>query len=1209
MRNSLYWRVFRVCSAMFITLTLCVIAYAQSDVGSISGFVRDQSGAIVPNAAVTVRNEGTNQAFTVTADSAGHYTVPNLPPAIYSMTAESKGFKKYVSVHNALSASTALAIDGALALGSVDQTVEVTASAVVLQTESGSVQSTVSGKLITDQQLNGRNPLFMGSLVPGMRSGSTLGDLNFAIGSSVPFNVNGARVQDTLVTIDGAPAVRTRGSGQIIGVANPDAIEEMQILNSDYQAEYGSSSGGQMRIVSKTGTKDFHGSGYEYLRNSAMNANTWTRNQSSTSRFTAPFVFNNFGFTFGGPVWIPGMHFTDKYREKVFFFVSEDWIRNRSTDTPPQAVPTTLMRQGNFSEFLSPNPWVGSTKNGVYVPVLVYDPTTCPVNGAAGCQQFAYNGIPNAIPPSRLSANGMAIINAYPGPTPGYLSGTNNWIPSAPHPINQRKQSISVDIQATAHHTLSFRRQNVTYNESLPFDQGSGLTGRYFNRPNQTNGLTWTWVISPSMVNEARVTYSLDQVYIPVNTALAGFNRQTLGINFPYIIPGAKAQENKIPTVSGLGNFYGLAGGPYPSHSGGPIYTYSDSFTKVLGNHTFKFGGMFQNSGENDNDQINVSTVPGGANNQNGNFAFSDGRNTLGGTAGTATANLALGLADTYTEIGPKSYTVWRGQVYEGFAQDSWKVNAKLHLDYGLRYTALTPYKAAWGNAAFFDPASFNPSNAPAVSTVNGNITLGTGNPYNGMVIPGRSSFPSSAAAHGVVGATAATAGTACDSGPCTPLFAPNLKDGYVATSQNWQPRFGFAYSLNNKTVIRGGVGEFATRMGLLDNIFPGGNPPFQPFVTVNAITNNLTSMVDNPGFSLSTTTAPALTVTTLNKNLKAPIRYNYNFTYQREMPLRSMFTAAYVGGRGTHSWRVYDINQPTVGAQQASAALPSNHGVSWNVNALRPYLGYAAIQQEKSDGRSRFNSLQLSWQRNAPNDISFGVSYTLSKSMDDSSNYRDIVPDAYDTSNLYGPSEYDARHMLVINYIWTLPFFRGQNNLTSKLLGGWRFGGLAQFQTGAPCGVGVNTDYAGVGSNEYGSFGCGSEGEFWVMNGKPKINKHNFAGYPLLAGQAAPHYFSTTNADGTSIFTAPTLGTFNHQQGVRDSIYQPGYQDWNLSLKKKFGITEHTSAEFTTEAYDFINHANWSGPQLNPTSTQFGEVTGKSNLSRTLQVGLHIMF
>ncbi len=1183
MRNVLRISVCFSYCLLAMLLILPLAASAQSDVGSISGFVRDKSGAVIPNATVTVRNEGTDETHKVQTDSSGHYVITNLSPATYSLTAEANGFNKFVSVHNALPASTALAINGTLEPGSVNQTVQVTASAEILQTQSGSVQSEISGKTITDQQLNGRNPLFMGSLLPGMRSSTTLGDLNFAIGSSVPFNVNGARQQDTLVTFDGAPAVRTRGSGQIIGVANPDAIQEMQILTTDYEAEYGSSSGGQMRIVSKSGTTNFHATGYEYLRNSAMNANTWTRNQSPSTRFASPFRYNNFGFTFGGPVYIPGVQATEKFRQKLFFFVAEDWIRNRSTDTQTQAVPTALMRMGNFSELLATNPWYSAAST------LVYDPTTCPVNKAAGCQQFT----DNTIPLLDQSSNGMAIINAYPGPTPGYLNGTQNWIAQAAHPINQRKQEISVDIVISDHHHLSFRRQNVTYSETIPFDQGSGLTGRYFNRPNQTNGLTWTWTISPSMINEARVTYSLDQVYIPVNTALAGFHRDTLGITFPYIIPGQKAAEEKIPTVSGLDNFYGLAGGPYPSHSGGPIYTYSDSLTKVLGNHTLKGGVEIQSSGENDNDQINVSTVPGGANNQNGNFFFSDNRSNLGGTTGVGLANLAVGLADSYTEIGPKSYTVWRGQVYEFFAQDSWQITPKLHFDYGLRFTALTPYKAAWGNAAFFDPASYTASSAPIVSKTTGNVTLGSGNPYDGMVIPGRSSFPASAAQHGVVGATASTANTACDSGPCTALFAPSLHDGYVNTSYATQPRVGVAYELNSKTVIRGGFGEFATRMGLLDNIFPGGNPPFQPFITVSAVANNLTSMVDNPGYSLNSTVAPALTVTTLNKDLKAPTRYNWNVTAQRQLFFKTTLSVAYVGGRGIHNWRVFDINQPTVGAQQA------NPGV--NVNALRPYQGFAAIQQEQSNGKSRYNSLQISWQRNATN-FGFGVSYTLSKSMDDSSNYRDIVPDTYNTSNLYGPSEYDARHMLVFNYVWAIPIFRNQSTLMGKIAGGWRIAGVSQFQTGSPCGVGVNQDYAGVG--EYGSFGCGSEGEFWVMNGKPKI-LHQFAGYG-----GTGKYFSTTNSDGSPIFTAPTQGTFNLQKGVRDAIYQPGYQDWNLSLKKKFPIAGSASMEFTADAYNFINHPNWSGPNLNPTSSQFGEVTGKSaSNARTLQVGLHITY
>ena len=1180
MRKFIQVRSLGFCALLSILILLPGAARAQSDVGAISGFIRDTSGALVPNATVTIKDEGTGEQHAVTSDAQGHYTVTNLRPGSYSMSADAQGFKKFVSIHNTLSASTTLSLDGGLAVGAMTQTVEVTATASVLQTESGSVQSEVTGQQIRDQELNGRNPLYMGSLLPGLHSTSTLGDFNFAVGGGVPFQINGARTQDTLVTFDGAPAVRTRGSGAVIGVASVDATQEMQVLTADYEAEYGSAAGGQIRLVTKSGTRDFHGSLYEYLRNSAMNANTWQRNQSSTTRFASPFRYNNFGFAVGGPVWIPGVHFTDHLRQKLFWFVNEDWTRYRFSDTQTQAVPTLRMRQGDFSELLAANPWyAGVTK--------IYKPGTCPVKGGSNCVQY-----PNNMITSGLSPNGIAIMNAYPLPTPGYLSGSQNWIAQAPHPINQRKEVINIDLIANDHNHIELRRQDATYFEYQPFDQGSGLTGKYFNRPNQTNVLGWTWTISPTLINELRGTASIDQVYIPVNTALAGFNRQTLGINYPYLLPNGKLLPNKIPTIS-VPNFYGLAGGPYPSHSSGPIYTITDSVTKVWGNHTVKGGIYLDYQGENDFDQINVATVPGGANNQNGSFVFTDNRNGLAGTTGVGLANLALGLADSYTEIGPKAYTMWTGQMYEFFVQDSWKATPKLHFDYGVRETTLTPYKPAWGNAAYFDPASYSTSQAPQVNPSTGAVILGTGNPYDGVVIPGFSKFPASAAQHGVIGAGANS--NACDGSPCTSLFAPNLSNGYVNITNTLQPRLGIAYQLNSKTVLRAGGGEFATRMGLLDNIFPGGNPPFQPFVTVNAASGNLTGLVDNPGAALNSSVAPALTVTTLLKTLKAPTRWNWNFTVQRELPLSSTLTVAYVGGHGLHNWRVYDINQPVAGALQANPGK--------NVNYLRPYRGFAAIQQEQSNGSAKYNSLQVSWDRRFVNGFMFGVSYTLSKSMDDSSNYRDIVPDTYDTSNLWGPSEYDSRHALVINYMYALPFFANQNTVEGKLLGGWQISGSSQFQTGIPCGIGTGNDYAGVG--EVGSFGCGSQGQFWIQNGTPKILK-NFAGYPGQTGK----YFATTNPDGTSIFTAPPLGTFNLQKGLRNEIYQPGFQNWNLSLKKRFPINERVGFEFNADAYNFINHPNWAAPNLNPTSGQFGEVTSKSTSNpRNLQVALRFLF
>jgi hypothetical protein len=259
----------------------------------------------------------------------------------------------------------------------------------------------------------------------------------------------------------------------------------------------------------------------------------------------------------------------------------------------------------------------------------------------------------------------------------------------------------------------------------------------------------------------------------------------------------------------------------------------------------------------------------------------------------------------------------------------------------------------------------------------------------------------------------------------------------------------------------------------------------------------------------------------------------------------------------------------------------------------------------EEDVSTSTYNALQLGWNRRFASGFGFGFSYTYSKSMDGNSNYRDIVPDTYNTSNMWGPSEFDTRHAAVINLIYSLPFFRGKTDMTAKLLGGWQLSGIMQFQTGNPCGVMGSNDVAGVG--ETGSLGCGNTaGEFYVLNGTPAI-LHQFAGG---AGAASPNqYFAVTNSAGQPLFTAPPAGTFNLQPGVRDEIYQPGFQDWNAGLYKKFAVNERTGFEFRAEAFDLPNHPNWSGPQFNPTSSTFGKVTSKTGLARNLQLSLRFYF
>jgi len=682
------------------------------------------------------------------------------------------------------------------------------------------------------------------------------------------------------------------------------------------------------------------------------------------------------------------------------------------------------------------------------------------------------------------------------------------------------------------------------------------------------NSLAWTHTFSPTLLNEARFTLSVDDVYIPVITTAPGFNRQQFGIDYPCIFPQGKDIPTKVPSIT-VSNFYAFTAGPYPSHSSGPIYTATDTLTKVWGKHQFKFGFLFERSGENDGDQINVSSVPGGANNQNGQFGFNDGT-----YSGIGMANLALGLANSYTEIGQRAETDYRGYVYEEFAQDSWKITAKLHVDYGFRLTTSVPYEALWGTQVFFDPALYSASAAVTVSPTTGLVQLGTGNRYNGMVIPG-STWPGNALGHGIT-----EAGVTTYNG----LFH-GYPDYYGNIYTQIQPRAGLAYQLNDKTVLRSGGGRFVNKNFQWDNIFPGANSPFQPFVTVNNVS------VDNPTAGLTSTTAAPITVTTVARNLKPSSAFNWNATVQRQLPWKSVLEVGYIGRRGQNLPQVLDINQPTVGAMLANPG----------VNALRPYKSFASIQMEESTATSMYNALQVTWNRRFNSGLAFGFTYTFSKSDDSGSNYRDILPDTYNASNLWGPSEFDVRHMVIFNYLYTLPIFKNGNGLAHKALGNWQISGVNQFQTGTPCGIGVNTDYAGVG--EYGSFGCGNEGEFWNMSQSPAI-----LGQFSNSTASPTQYFATSN-NGVPIFTQPAAGTFVLQKGVRDSIYQPGFQDWNLGLFKAFAFNERHGLQFCAEAFDVNNHPNWSGPGLNPTSSSFGKVTSKTGLSRNLQLSLRYYF
>jgi Carboxypeptidase regulatory-like domain/TonB-dependent Receptor Plug Domain len=1121
---------------------------AQSDASSLSGTVSDASGAMVSNAKVTVHNTATGGDRQITTNESGNFTLSNVTPGNYTVRVESTGFQSVTLDNVNVDPSIGRHVEVSLKPGDVASSVTVQAEANSVQTESGSVGQLITQEQVKNIQLNGRNPLYLSQLEPGVVRSNSMAAFAFGLDNGI--NVNGARSQESVITFDGTPMVRTRSNGTSVGVADVDSTSQVQVLTTSYPAEYGRTSGGQIRMVPKSGTTNFHGSAFEYFRNNDLNANTWSRNFNGLGR--GAFRYNQFGWNLNGPVFIPG-HF-NKNREKLFFLVGQEWVKYNHDDTSSSTlkVPTALMRQGNFSELLGPNIFYSS-------PVQIVNPTT----------GVPYSG--NIIPSGQLSPNGIGLLNAYPLPN---LTGnaSSNWTDTALYTERQRKDSIVVDFAPAEAHHFRFSLLNYNYDDYEPHFGNFNTNPRIFHRPNQIGVFHYTWTISPTMVNDAFVSGAADHVNINIDTSSGRYDRTKYGINYPYLFGAAtKVVPNKIPTIQ-LSNFGTLDGGPYPSRSGGIVYDVGDTFTKVWGSHTLKFGGLWEYAGENNYDQISVdNTRPGTTNNQNGLFVFTDTRGG-GATSKAAVANTALGLFDTYGEIGQRSYTLFRGNMFEGFGQDQWRINPKLVLEYGIRYSVMMPYHALWGNQAFFSEKDWNPSLAPTVNPTTGYLT--GGDTLNGVVIPG-SGFPSAAKGHVPDNIL---------NGGYQRLFRGYSSDYSPTVYSNVQPRIGFAYQISPGTVVRAGAGRYIQRLGISDTVHVGGNAPFQPASGVTL------GSVDNPG-GIGVNTTP-LAFTSHSYIYPSPEAWGWNMTVEQEFQKVGVFTLSYVGRRGYHLEQLANVNQLQPGTVQANPSIK-------NPDALRPYRGYSTIIEAQNVGGAIYHSMQANLKRRLTKGLLFGAAYTWSKSLDYGSSNGTSIPNALSNKNFYGPSDFDTRHVLVINYVWDIPYAtHSPNRFMRTTLGDWQFSGTLQGQTGRPQTVSQNNDRAGVGP--------GSGNQLWVVSHNPNL-PHQFS----PGGKTPNQWFEGVNA---GIWSPAPAGTFA-PRGLRGLIYGPGFQSYSAALQKAFHmIPSHENHQliFKAEGFNYANHPNLDNPDVGPTSSTFGRVTAKGNTyasERQFQFSLRYAF
>jgi len=1122
-------------------------AAAQFDSAQMSGWLKDAQGQVVPGASIRIQNQATRLERSYTSDASGYYVATNLPPGVYTLTVELTGFKKFVETDIKLDAAAKVGRDVSLTTGGIEETVTVVAESSLLQTNTGQMSKTIESKQIQDLMLNGRNPINLALLKPGVR-GSNFNNFQPDSLTTGGFNINGSRSDENLITIDGAIATRTRSAGAIIGTVNVDTVSEIQILTASYLPEYGRSSGGQIRFVTRSGGRDFHGDLYGFYRDESLDANSWQRNRASLAR--APYEFKQYGYDVGGPLLLPGSY--NKNRDKLFFFWAQEWIDWYQESTNTGTVPSLAMRNGDFSELLNPaNPFFGRA-------VIVRDPAT----GEAFPN--------NVIPADRLSQNGLGLLRAFPEPTAGFQQGSANWIGTSPNPRDTRKDTIRLDWVPSAGNQVSLRGSFFHWKSVDAFRGTFPIARTDWNRPNETIAASWTRSFTPSVLNEATFGWSRDRVYIEVFRGTDAFLRSKAGITYPYIYAG-KEIEDKIPTIN-ISNFSEVDGGPYPSSSFGPIWTFSDNLTWIKGHHTFKGGVFAEYSGEDDFDQINVLGLPGDTNNQNGRFEFRD-TSTPGG-ANIAIANAAMGRFTNYGEIGTRSKTDWRALAIDMFVQDSWKARSDLTIDYGVRYAYWPPWHAQLNNIAMFDPRYYNPAAAAIIDPRTGAIL--SGDRFNGVVLPANG-FPSEAS--GQV--------PAADDPQYQRLFH-GLPEGFSEThAAVFQPRFGLAWSVNQKTVVRVGGGIFHTRITLNDSTLLGGNPPIQFKAGVS------NGSADQPGGTVAANFP--LVMTAQDVVFKHPTAYNWSFSLQRQLPWSMVGDLSYVGRMGLHLQRERNLNQLQPGTLQA------NPGV--NVAALRPYLGFGAIRLSENAGRSIYHGLQLNLERRFRGGLGFGVAYTYSQLRDNGADKRNILFNAYEDSGYWGVSDNDRTHVFNFHYLWELPFWRNQDTTLKKILGGWQISGVTFFQSGVPFSVRTGDDRAGVGD---------TTPQPWNAVGDVNVSDPGFS-----QGRTVDQTFWFNPA----AFALPAAGTFGNSG--RNIIRGPSFQTWDIALFKNVPLGGSRRLQLRLEAFNFTNHPNLDNPAtagtggangniLNPTNADFGRVLGKGNTvpsNRNIQLGVKFMF
>jgi hypothetical protein len=1075
------------------TMVLLVVAglagvLDAQNLGSIVGLVSDTTGAVIPGAEVKITDQDTGFVRTFLTNETGNYVAPALPLGKYTVEVSAKGFKSWRQNDVLLNLRDIIRVDVQLEVGEMAETVEVHEETVRLKTENATVDEVVNGTQVEALSMNARNFTSLAALVPGASSSQPPFNIPVGVSTNTGINFDGTRQSHNVWRVDGQENYDRGCGGCITVLPSIDAIAEMKVGTANTEADTGFGAAGQINLTIKSGTKNLHGTLFEFVRNDDFDAANYFANLSGSGK---PHLrFNNFGYNLGGPMPLPHMKW--RTEPKVFFFWSEEWRRLRQGQQfYAQAAPASW-RTGNFSDLTTP----------------IIDPLTkAPFPG-------------NVIPASRLDPNALILANPnliLPLPT----TSNDFYAQSVSTPTNVREEILRVDYNISEKHQVFFRFIDDSTVQNFATTMWSGSSyptagTTFINPPKMYHG-QWTASITPNMVNEFSYSYQKQ----PLNLDPTGIWQRPSGLDIPKLFDNNG--NNKIPDLNfstGFAASYQISINPWFNVSN--THFVRDNLSLHHGSHTMTIGGIYMYFQKQQ--QLFGNT--------NGSFNFN------GAYTGNGFADFMLGDAYSYYEQSAQTAPNYITQSVGFFVNDTWNVTPKLTINAGLRWDALPHAVEQHNQVSVFYPWLYQASQAPQV-TSNGQLVPDTGNPLNGIAEAGKNGIP-----RGLV-------------------------------QNHWdlfEPRLGLAWRpFGENTVFRAGYGIYYDRIQGNDIYNVATNPPF---ITVPNIYNTTLS---NPGGG-SRALFP-VGITTYDGVYKLPQVMNWNVGIQRKLSQGVVLTTSYVGTKSTHLQGGLNINEPTI-----AQAAPVRAGTA-NISQVVPYLGYAGINEYFNGTNSTYNSLQVSVRTDNFHGLTLETSYTWSHALDynDGDVPGNIAQNPYNWKLEHASAGFDRRQMLIMSYVYQLPFFAGRHGFAKAALGGWQISGISTFESGAPMDTSFGGDPAGVGGTNY---------------------RPNVSGNPNTGSRTQAEWFNT------AVFSGLAPGTFG--DAGRNILIGPGTNNWDISLFKNFegiiGGRESTRLQFRAESYNAFNHTQFTGVNTTFNSGAFGVVTSARD-ARSLQLALKLYF